>query len=122
MFTIVGRAEDKRHIVLVQSEIFSQLKESGRIGLSSDQANLVCKSSRGFEVWSGAPQAMAKTMLQSSMAVLREPPSSDCVGYGIEAPDKTFLFLAINGPMTAAELQALADNLIPASEYLELEE
>jgi hypothetical protein len=45
-------------------------------------------------------------------------PRTNRVGYILMSPAKTFLTLAINGPISEQELQSLVDSLIPAEEYL----
>lgn len=123
MFTLIGRAPDKRHIVLVQSAAFkqlSQLMESGQIN-TPEGATLVCETANGFQVGTGAPAGTAKMLLQSAMSVTKAPPSKDCMAYGLLAPDQTFLLLAVNGSLTEEELKQLVNDLIPAKQYLERE-
>jgi len=44
-------------------------------------------------------------------------PAANRVGYILMSPAKTFLVLAINGPISEQELYGLVDSLIPAHQY-----
>ncbi len=114
MFLVAGRAEDRRHVLLIQSPMLSQ-----RIG-QGDMEGLtrVHTSPSGVKVWAGSPPALAKMLLQSAVALIRDEPADDCVVYGLEFPGGWFAPLAVNGTLTEKELQDLADSLIPSREYL----
>jgi hypothetical protein len=114
MFFLTARAEDHRHIVLVQSPTYNSF--SGRVVKGG---TLVYTSANGFKVWGGGPQKwFAQILLQSARAWIKDPPSEDRIGYILESPAGTFPALAINGPVTEEELHKLIDSLIPAKDYL----
>lgn len=114
MFFLTARAEDHRHIVLVQSPTYNLL--SGRV---AQGGTLVYTSPSGFKVWGGGPQKWyAQILLQSARSFITDPPSEDRIGYILESPAGTFPALAINGPVTDEELHKLVDSLVSAKEYL----
>lgn len=114
MFIFAARADDGRHLVLVQSPTYNK-----GLGKFAKAGQLVYKSPNGFKVWGGGPQKwLSQILLQSARASIKDPPADDRVGYLLESPAGTFPALAINGPVSDEELHNLIDSLIPAIEYL----
>ncbi len=114
MFIMAARAEDGRHLVLVQSPTYNRLS-----GGFVKQGQVVYTSPNGFKVHGGGPQKWySGILLQSAQYVVKDPPSEDRVGYILESPAGTLPALAINGPVTDEELHRLVDSLAPAAEYL----
>ncbi len=114
MFLMTARAEDGRHLVLVQSPTYNRM-----LGKKVKQGTVVYTSPNGFKVWGGGPQKWySKILLQSARADIKDPPSEDRTGYILESPAGTFPALAISGPVTNEELHKLVDSLIPAKDYL----
>ncbi len=114
MFILTARAEDHRHLVLVQSPTYNAL-----LGGFVKQGTVVYTSPNGFKVWGGGPQKWySQILLQSARAFIQDPPAEDRIGYVLESPAGTFPALAINGPVTDEELHTLVDSLIPTKEYL----
>jgi len=114
MFIFAARAEDGRHLVLVQSPTYNRLS-----GGFLKQGQVVYTSPNGFKVHGGGPQKWySGILLQSAQCVIKDPPSEDRIGYILESPAGTFPALAINGPVTDEELHHLVDSLAPAAEYL----
>ncbi|MBP7050985.1 MAG: hypothetical protein KBE65_08225 [Phycisphaerae bacterium] len=114
MFIMAARAEDGRHLVLVQSPTYNKM-----FGQFVKQGQVVYTSPNGFKVHGGGPQKWySGILLQSAQYVIKDPPSEDRIGYILESPAGTFPALAINGPVTDAELHRLVDSLTPATEYL----
>jgi len=114
MFAMAARAEDGRHLVLVQSPTYNAM-----LGRVVKQGQIVYTSPNGFKVWGGGPQKWySGILLQSAKHVIKDPPSEDRIGYVLESPAGTFPALAINGPVTDEELHKLVDSLLPAKEYL----
>ena len=113
MFAITYRANDKRHVVLVQSYSYNKM-----LGPLVKTGKLVYESPKGFKVWSGPKdQWLAEILIQSARATIKDPPSKDCIGYALESPAGTFPCLAVNGPLSDSELHGLVDSLVPAKEY-----
>jgi hypothetical protein len=114
MFAMAARAEDGRHLVLVQSPTYNAL-----LGRVVKQGQIVYTSPNGFKVWGGGPQKWySGILLQSAQYVIKDPPSEDRTGYVLQSPAGTFPALAINGPVTDEELHRLVDSLVPAKQYL----
>ena len=114
MFILTARAEDGRHLVLVQSPMYNKL-----LGGFVRQGNIAYTSPNGFKVWGGGPQKWySKILLESARAFIKDPPSEDRIGYVLESPAGTFPALAVNGPVTDDELHRLVDSLVAAKDYL----
>ena len=115
MFIFAARADDERHLVMVQSPTYNMA-----LGAMAKIGTLVYTSPSGFKVWGGGPSKWyAEILLNSAKSVIKDPPSDDRVGYILESPAGTFPALAINGPLSDEELHELIDTLIPARDYIE---
>ncbi len=111
MFAAIYRAKDKRHVVLLQAFTFNS-----NLGPKARSGKLVYTSPTGTKVWSGdRDQSLAEILLSSARFAIGDPPAKDRTGYLLETPDNTFPALAVNGPLTEAELHALVDSLAPAT-------
>ena len=112
MFCIAYRAEDGRHVVLVESPTYN-----AAYGNMEKVDNVVYESPNGFKVRS-FPQdiGIAKIALESARASIVDPPAEDCTGYFLESPEGDFPVLAVNGQVTDQELQGLVDSLKRARE------
>jgi hypothetical protein len=114
MFMMTARADDGRHLVLVQSPTYNKAFRK-RV----NDATLVYTSPNGFRVWGGGPQKWySGILLKSARASIKDPPSADRIGYILESPAGTFPALAVNGPISDEELHKLVDGLIPARDDL----
>jgi len=114
MFIMTARADDGRHLVLVQSPTYNMM-----LGQFVKAGQVVYASANGFKVWGGGPQKWySQILLQSAQASIKDPPSEDRIGYILESPAGTFPALAINGPVSDEELHKLVDSLMPAKDYL----
>ncbi len=113
LFIITCRAEDNRHVVLVQSETYNKTLPQKISG----EGQLVYTSPNGFKVWA-MPEDREKwfsgVLLKSAYYFIKEPPSDNRTGYVLESPIGTFPALAINGPISDEELHSLVDSLVPA--------
>jgi len=110
MFLIAYRAADKRHVVLVQSFTYNK-----GLGPMVKTGKVVYTSPNGVKVWSGPRDKwLAKILLQSAMASIKDPPGKDLTGYMLETPAGTFPALAINGKISDEELHSLVDSLVTA--------
>ena len=113
MFCIAYRADDGRHVVLVQSHTYNKT-----LGNFARKGQLVYTSPNGFKVWGGGPDKWySGILLSSARFTIKDPPSDDRIGYVLESPAGTFPSLAVNGTLTDEELHSLIDSLIPAREY-----
>ncbi|MBN1506957.1 MAG: zf-HC2 domain-containing protein [Sedimentisphaerales bacterium] len=114
MFIMTARADDHRHLVLVQSPTYNMA-----LGQVVKAGQIVYTSPNGFKVWGGGPQKWySQILLQSAQASIKDPPSEDRIGYILESPAGTFPALAINGPVGDEELHKLVDSLVPAKDAL----
>jgi hypothetical protein len=115
MFTLAARAEDGRHVVLVQSATYNRM-----LGKKVKQGGtLVYASPNGFKLWGGGPQKWySEILLQGARSIIKGKPSEERIGYVLESPAGTFPALAVNGPVTATELHILVDSLAPARMYV----
>lgn len=114
MFIMTARADDRRHLVLVQSPTYNMV-----LGQVVKAGQVVYTSPNGFKVWGGGPQKwFSQILLQSAQASIKDPPSEDRIGYILESPAGTFPALAVNGPITDDELHKLIDSLTPAKDYV----
>jgi hypothetical protein len=114
MFIMTARAEDGRHLVLVQSPSYNKM-----LGNVVKQGKVVYTSPNGFKVWGGGPQKwFSQILLQSARASIKDPPSENRIGYVFESPAGTFPALAVNGPVSDEELHNLVNSLVPAGQYL----
>ena len=110
MFMMTARAPDGRHLVLVQSATYNRM-----LPKKIKDGAVVYTAPNGFKVWGGGPQKWySKILLQSAHYELKDPPAKDRTGYVLESPAGTFPALAVNGPISDAELHALVDSLTPA--------
>jgi len=114
MFIFACRADDHRHMVLVQSPSYNMM-----LGQVVKPGTPVYTSPNGFKVIDGGrSQWMAGILLQSAYAWIKEAPAENRIGFILESPAGTFPALAINGPVSDEELHGLIDSLVPAKEYL----
>ena len=110
MFAITYRAQDGRHVVLIQAHSYNKMA-----GPLTKMCKLVYQSPQGVKVWSGPQDKwLAGILLQSARATIKDPPSGNPTGYLLETPAGTFPALAVNGQVTEEELHALVDSLVPA--------
>jgi hypothetical protein len=110
MFAITYRADDGRHVVLIQSASYNRM-----LAPINKISKVVYTSPSGVKVLS-SPQDkwLAGILLQSSQAIIQTPASENRTGYLLETPDGTYPALAVNGPLTDDELHRLVDGLVPA--------
>jgi hypothetical protein len=114
MFIMTARAEDGRHLVLVQSPTYNKM-----LGNVVKAGQVVYSAPNGFKVWGGGPQKwFSQILLQSARASIKDPPSEDRIGYVLESPTGTFPALAVNGPVSDEELHGLVDSLVGARAFL----
>jgi hypothetical protein len=116
MFAIAHKANDGRHVVLVQAHTYNKMlgpmaEKMGEVIYTSPSGIKVLSSSRGK--W------LAGILLQSARASIKSAPSNDRTGYLLQTPSGTFPALAINGPMTDEELHALINSLVLAKKFVD---
>jgi hypothetical protein len=110
MFLTTYRAKDSRHVVFMQSFSYNKM-----LGPMVKMGKLIYTSPSGVKVWSGPrDEWLAKILLQSAKASIKDGPAKELTGYVLETPVGTFPALAINGKLSEDELHSLIDAAIPA--------
>ena len=103
-------------MVLAQFPIYNRT-----FGSVADKGTLVYQSAHGVKVWD-APKGkgtwLARILLNSTRATIKDKPVKNPTGYMLETKDRTFPALAVNGKLSDQELRNLADCLVPAKECL----
>ena len=116
MFAIGHRAEDGRHVVLIESHSYNKMMA----GALKKYGKVIYESPSGCKVISGPKDKwLAGILLGSARAMTFDPPSDDRTGYLLETPAGTLPALAVNGQLTDEELHALIDSLVPAKQCVE---
>jgi hypothetical protein len=120
LFAATYRGKDGRDLVLTQGESFNRyfgalLKE---VPSGEEQVPWMYKSQNGFRVMHQSDTSTEMWWTEFALKSSGFEPKANRIGYILLSPAKTFLVLAINGPVSNQELQNLADGLIPADEYM----
>jgi hypothetical protein len=118
-FSATYRAKDGRDIVLSQGESFSRYFAAvfGKVQELGEQVPWTYESENGFKVLHQNDKKTEMWWTEFTLKTSGFEPHANRVGYILMSPVKTFLVLAINGPVSEQELDALVDSLIPADQY-----
>jgi hypothetical protein len=116
MFAITRKANDGRHVVLIQSPSYNKMlgpmaEKMGKVVYTSPGGVRVLSTSRD--------QWLAGILLQSARGAINFTPSDNRTGHLLQTPSGTYPALAVNGQVTDEELHALIDSLVPAKDYVE---
>jgi len=118
-FPVIYYAEDGRHIVFGQSRSQNTYFASGQKFRENQTDQREWKalyvSPSGVKVH---PSDGAEWWTEIGIKQAGLEPADDRCGYIFATPDGTFIPIAINGPLTEAELHNLADTLVPARQYV----
>ena len=119
-FCATYRAKDGRDIVLTQGESFNRyfvaiLKKFNEVGKSAPWTYV---SENGFKALHQDDKEGEMWWTEFALKSSGFEPSANRVGYILMSPENIFMVLAINGPISARELQGLVDSLVPADEYV----
>ncbi|MGA2172326.1 MAG: hypothetical protein ABSG82_04850 [Sedimentisphaerales bacterium] len=116
MFVAIYKAQDKRDVIVAQSEthnkyfasITKQIEAAGKMIPKTIYPN-------GCKLWENpGPVAWWTDLTLRSSGI---EPAANRSGYIIETPSETRLIVAINGQLTKEELDGLINSLIPAKDY-----
>ncbi len=116
LFVIIYKAQDKRDVILAQSEthnnyfasITKQVEAAGKTIQKTVYPN-------GYKLWVDAgPVAWWTDLTIRSCGI---EPAANRSGYIIETPSGTALIIAVNGQLTKEELDGLVNSVIPAKDY-----
>lgn len=114
-FPIIYYAEDGRHIVFSQASsqntYFGSIKKFIETQTDKKEWPALYISPGGVKIH---PSDGASWWTEIGIKQAGLAPADDRCGYIFETPSGTFIPIAINGPLTEAELHGLADSLIPA--------
>jgi hypothetical protein len=116
MFVTIYKAQDKRDLILAQSEthnkyfasISKQIEATGKTLEKTVYPN-------GCKLWAHAGPVEWWTDLTLRSSGIE--PAANRSGYLIETPSGTILIVAINGQLTKEELDGLVNSVIPAKDY-----
>ena len=117
MFIITYRADDGRHVVLVQSKTYNMM-----LATKVAECQSIYTSPGGFKLWATPADKekwLAGILLSSARSEIKDPPADDRTCFVLESSAGAFSALAINGQLTDEELHQLVDSLVPAKNYQE---
>jgi hypothetical protein len=119
-FSATYHAKDGRDIVLTQGESFNRyfaatFRKFQELG---ETVSWTYESENGFKALHQSDKEGEMWWTEFALKSAGFEPRANRVGYILMSPAKTFLVLAINGPISEQELQGLVDSLIPAEEYV----
>ena len=119
MFAATYRAKDGRDIVLTQGETFKRyfsalLAKNQGVG---ETIPWTYESANGFKAIHQSDKKGEMWWTEFALKSSGFEPCANRVGYILMSPEKTFLVLAINGPVSEQELHSLVDGLVSAEEY-----
>lgn len=117
-FSATYRAKDGRDIVLTQGGTFTRYFSSRLDDFQKvEQVPWTYESENGFKTFRQDDREGELWWTEFALKSSGFEPRANRVGYHLMSPAKTFLVLAINGPISEQELKDLVDSLIPADEY-----
>lgn len=113
MFAHIWRAEDGRHVVMVQSPTYNAAFGKGVLTDPPAYA-----SATGFKLHRNADKEkwLAGILLNSVRAVTNAPPGEKRIAGLVLTPAATVIALAVNGELSDEELHGLIDGLVPAKD------
>lgn len=122
VFSATYRGKDGRDISLTQGETFKRYFSTILLGIQEQGETVLWtyESENGFKALHQSDGGDKKGEMWWTEFALKSSgfePRANRVGYILMSPAKTFLVLAINGPVSEQELQGLVDSLVPAGEY-----
>ncbi|HUW82900.1 MAG TPA: hypothetical protein VMZ31_08895 [Phycisphaerae bacterium] len=116
MFLITYRADDGRHVVLVQGHTYNMLGGMPNV----KKADGLYESPTGVKVLPMPAERstwLAGILLNSARYWIKDRASEDRTGYLLRTPEGTYPALAVNGRLSDDELHALIDSLVPAKQF-----
>jgi len=118
-FAATYLAKDGRDIVLSQGESFNRYFGAlfGKITEAGEQIPWMYESENGFKVMHQNDKETEMWWTEFALKSSGFDPRVNRIGYILMSPAKTFMVLAINGPVSEQELQNIVDSLIPADQY-----
>jgi hypothetical protein len=119
-FAATYHAKDGRDITLTQGESFTKYFSATFAKLQEirEQSPWAYESKNGFKALHQSDKEGEMWWTEFALKSSGFEPTANRVGYILMSPAKTFLTLAINGPVSEQELHGLVDSLVPAEEYV----
>jgi len=119
-FCATYRAKDGRDVVLTQGESFNRYFTAtfGKVQKLGEQMPWTYVSDNGFKALHQSDKKTEMWWTEFALKSSGFEPRANRVGYILMSPAKTFMVLAVNGPVSEQELQSLVDSLLPAEEYV----
>ncbi len=118
-FSATYRAKDGRDIVLTQGGTFTRYFSTRLDNFQKvEQVPWTYESENGFKAFHQDDREGEMWWTEFALKSAGFEPRANRVGYHLMSPAKTFLVLAINGPISEQELKDLVDSLIPADKYV----
>jgi hypothetical protein len=114
MFLHAWRAQDGRHVVMVQSPTYNEGLMPKIQGMEPAYT-----SPNGFKLYRPDEQKekwFTNILLMSAQYVIKDAPAESRIGGLVLTPANTLVALAVNGPLSDEELHSLIDNLVPAKD------
>jgi hypothetical protein len=120
IFSSTYRAKDGRDITLTQGETFKRYF-SALLAKNQETGETIpwtYESTNGFKAIHQSDKEGEMWWTEFALKTSGFEPHANRIGYILMSPAKTFLVLAINGPVSDEELHNLVDSLILADEYV----
>jgi hypothetical protein len=120
MFSAIYQGTDGRDVVLTLGESFNRyfstmLKE---IEKANQPIPWLYESKNGFRVIHQGDRNTELWWTEVAIKSAGFEPKANRIGYILMSPAKTFMVLAVNGPISDEELHATIDSLVPANQYV----
>ncbi len=121
MFSAIYQGTDGRDVVLTFGESFNRyfgalLKE---IEKAKQPIPWTYEATNGFKVMHQTDRNTELWWTEVALKSAGFEPKANRIGYILMSPAKTFMVLAVNGPVSDEELHATIDNLVPANQYVQ---
>jgi hypothetical protein len=120
IYSATYRAKDGRDITLTQGETFKRYFSAILVKVqdAGEKMPWMYESENGFKVLQQNSKEAEMWWTEFALKSSGFEPHDNRIGYILMSPAKTFLVLAVNGPVSDDEFHSLIDSLIPAGEYM----
>jgi hypothetical protein len=121
MYSAIYKSKDGRDVVLTLGESFNRYFSTMLKAIEKAKQPIpwLYESSNGFKVIHQNDRNMEMWWTEVALKSAGFEPKANRIGYILMSPAKTFLVLAINGPISDEELHSVIDSLVPADKYVQ---